>query len=106
MFKYLLIRKGMGELALSSILVHVKWFLKNTMSISELYKMETIKTFSPLENGLEIGSPRLWQYSVCKVAGLHPRGDSEVPPIVLYLLTDAERFIPASARIYEDDTRN
>ena len=106
MFKYLLIRKGIGELALSRVLSHVQWFLKNTVSISELYNIGVKMTFSPLENRLELGSPRLWQHSVCSVVGMDPRRDTKLPPIVLYLLSDAERLIPASARIYEDNSSN
>ena len=104
MFKHLLIRRSIGEIALSNIFSHVQWFLKNLTGICELYQSEVLSTCTPLENVGELGSPRLWQHSVCKVAGVQLQDyGKELPPIVLFLLSDAERYLTASIRIFNGE---
>lgn len=112
MFKLFLMKRGVGDAALSSLVVHVKTCVERMARITLAHADDLYTASKPLENQRNIGSPRLWQHAVCLALGYDPSvyerfvtvaGGSTVqhPPALLILLSDAERLIPGVLRAIE-----
>lgn len=107
MLKRYLIKKNVGESELASLVQHVKFCAE---SLVKLVKASGAEEFylacQPIEHrGSIIGSPRLWQEAVLISSGFVNQINSAVlgslPPILLFLLTDAERYISGTFRAIE-----
>jgi hypothetical protein len=106
MFKALLLKKGMGEAALSALTVHVQSCIERLSRITSEGAAELHQSFISLESISTAGSPRLWQQAVLTAAGYDYESErnlfaAPIPPLILFLLTDAEKLIPGALRASE-----
>jgi len=112
MFKRYLIRKSVGADALKELLHHVNTCLERVMRLAHTSgAVDLTSSCRPFScNSNTVGSPRLWQQAVLSAAHL-PQTSSVTnqapPPIVLFLLSDADRIASKAFRAIElamDDT--
>lgn len=113
MFKLYLMNKGIGDSSLSALVVHIKTCIERMARLTVINAEDMYSSSKPLENQRNIGSPRLWQHSVCIALGYEPSAyerysmvDStsslqQHPTALLVLLSDAERLIPGYLRAVE-----
>jgi hypothetical protein len=102
MFKAYLIKRGIGESALSALAVHVQSCVDRLARITNEGAAELYASLKPIENKSSLGSCRLWQQAVLTAAGFDcDSGRLSTPPLILFLLSDAEKLIPGSLRASE-----
>lgn len=113
MFKYLLVKKGVNEHALALLIDHVKTCIERLVRLTrQVGDDEIYHSCHPLESRDSLGSPRLWQYACLNSVGYESMEELQaatalssqhhIPPIILYLLTDADRCIHGSLRASEE----
>jgi hypothetical protein len=112
MFKRYLIRRSVGADALKEVLHHVNTCLERVMRLAHASgAVDLTSSCRPYScNSKTVGSPRLWQQAVLSAVHL-PQTSSVTnqapPPIVLFLLSDADRIASKAFRAIElamDDT--
>jgi len=108
MFKAFLIRKGLGEVAISTLIGFLQEILVRVGSLSRSHAPDLFQSCFPLESpfaGDCIGPPRLWQQSVCIAAGIQntQKLSGAVQPLVLFLITDADKYLSGAVRACEKE---
>lgn len=117
MFKKYLLKKHLGE---HELLYLIQYFQDAIERINKLAKLsnadELYNACSPIENlGNVIGSPRIWQHAVLLAAGFGGGAQnlngsngmmtspmpSNLPPVLLFLLSDGAVYISALFRAIE-----
>jgi len=105
MFKRYLIRKSVGSDALKQLVDHVKSCLEKVMRLAHTSgATDLYSSCRPYSNSNTIGSPRLWQQAVLSAMHLPQASTStsqSTPPIVLFLLSDADRATSRTFRAIE-----
>lgn len=107
MFKRHLIKRSLGEGDLALLIGHVKQSIELLVKLAKISGAEDLYlACQPYElRGAVIGSPRLWQEAVLLAAGFQPSPASSapqpLPPVLLYLLSDAEKLVSVSFRALE-----
>jgi len=111
MFKQYFLRKSVNESTLAALLLHVKMCIERLARITSSNSAQLYSASKPLENQRAIGSPRLWQQAVLTALGYSPElfdknRATQFPPILLFLLSDADKLISGALRAYENPIDN
>jgi hypothetical protein len=94
MFKRLLIKRSVGETSLVALVSHLKECIQRLIAISEEKGVDVLYAACVHDstNGADISAPKLWNTCIEAIFGYSPT--SELPPILLHLLTDACVSLP------------
>ena len=113
MFKRYFLKRNVGESSLAMLLSHVQGCIERIARLAKVNGAEELyQACRPYELELgSIGSARLWQQAVLSASGhvYQPSGEtgasgsatSTTPPIILFLLSDAERLLSGALRANE-----
>lgn len=112
-FKHILIKKGLSQRVLAALLRHVKTCLERIVltmqdSLQKPQSYDLLRlSMHPIENHESIGSPKLWQRAVLSSVDYDAASENLpliLPPIIAFLLTDAETmaniFYRGSEKVY------
>ncbi len=111
MFKRYLIQRNVGEVELSLLLQHIKTCIERLARLAHASGAEDLyQACQPYEHkGNVIGSPKLFQEAVLFASGFQPTfpsNNGNIPPlpsILLFLLSDAEKYLSGFFRAIEFD---
>lgn len=111
MFKRYFLKRNVGEASLAALLAHVQGCIERVVRLARVNGAEELyQACRPFETELgSIGSARLWKQAVLSASGYTPefspmdgRGVGPAsPPILLFLLSDAERILSGALRANE-----
>jgi hypothetical protein len=124
MFKRYFLKRSVGEASLAALLAHVQGCVERVARLASVSGAEDLyQACRPYETELgTLGSPRLWQQAVliasghvyqpltaeasrgarsAEGAGNSGSGGGSVPPIILFLLSDADRLLSGALRANE-----
>jgi hypothetical protein len=103
MFKRLLIKKSVGEGSLVALVAYLKECTQRLVAISEEKAVDVLSTacISESVDGADISAPKLWTTCIEEIFGYAPT--TELPTILLYLMTDACLHLPLAYLAFPSD---
>lgn len=111
MFKRYFLKRNVGEASLAALLTHVQGCIERVVRLARVNGAEELyQACRPFETELgSIGSARLWKQAVLSASGhVVPPNSNDgsgsapaTPPILLFLLSDAERLLSGALRANE-----
>lgn len=114
MLKRFLIKRSINTVAMNALVLHVKACIEQTARLTKDNATELFDASTTIDGPTAIGSPRLWQQAVLTSSGFdsidftsisngnivnkNPLGVTKIPPVLLFLMSDAERLLPGRLR--------